>query len=86
MTEKINREMLRHHVSHVMFCPLCSAVLDVRSAVSIDLMKNGELQKTHVMCTRCYDARAERLRSLAAQFGATIETLDGRTLYARGTH
>jgi len=83
MIDTINRNTLRYHVSHALFCPLCNTVLDVRSAVSVDLMKNGELKKTSIMCARCYDARAERLNTLAGQFGATIETLDGRTLYPR---
>lgn len=83
MQETINKNMLRHHVSTAMFCPKCETVLDVSRAVSIDRMKDGELERTYILCAKCWDEVKLALNDAMRESGRTLEVTDGRELFGR---
>ena len=83
MEQKINRETLRYHVSRKMFCE-CGDILDVRSAVSFTLERNGQHLMTAIACTKCFDRKVAPKITQAVP-GLTVEVLDGRSLYPTRT-
>ena len=80
----IDREALRHAVSHRIFCERTGAVLDVRTAVLVTVIK-GEKRGAMVLTGTAWDAIAERMEALADQAGATVEVIDGRHFSRRRT-
>jgi hypothetical protein len=80
----INREALRHAVSHRIFCERTGAVLDVRTAVLFTVSK-GEKRGAMVLTGTAWDAIAERMTALADEAGATVQLIDGRQLNRRRT-
>jgi len=82
METTINRDLLRFHVGTAIFCPSCYQVMDVRSAVSFDLEKNGQLT-TKVCCASCFDKKRETVELFASARQMKLTVLDGRELFGR---
>lgn len=85
MKNQINKNLLQHHVMTAITCPQCSKILDMRRAASVDLIKDGLLARTWVLCTDCWDKRKLAMNDFASEYGATIEALDGRELFGPKT-
>ena len=80
MEQTINRELLKHHVSTQIFCAKCQKVMDVRQAVSVELVQGSKL-RTFAACVECFDASKGRLFSDAYDRKVTVTVLDGREYY-----
>jgi hypothetical protein len=79
----LRREALKFHVGTAIFCPSCSKILDAKSSVELDWLRNGELVKTFVQCATCYDSNADiRARLQALHPEIVFEAHDGRLLFA----
>lgn len=81
MEKQISKNLLRHHVMQSITCPQCGKILDMSRAVSIDLMKDGDLKRTWILCSDCWDKRKLALNDVATQSGHALEALDGRELF-----
>lgn len=89
----LKRNMLKWHVGHVMFCPVCQKVMDCRKAVEIDVYqraidadgseKQGELVTSKITCAKCYDGAAVRIADAVRAKGFIGEVIDGRVIFAR---
>ena len=84
MREEVTGNMLRYQVGQQMFCPVCSAILDYRRAVSVDVMVKGKLHRTAVSCAPCWDTdlgpKIHAMATKLADQGVTVETVDGRNM------
>lgn len=81
MKNQIDKNLLKHHVMTAITCPQCTKILDMRRAVSVDLMKDGDLKRTWILCSDCWDKKKLALRDVATQSGHSLEALDGRELF-----
>ena len=65
-------------------CPRCRRILDVRSAVEADFLREGRLVYNYVACGTCWDKLDQKALcvELSAAVGGdvTISVNDGRTL------
>ena len=83
METTMKRNMLRHHVGQVMFCPTCRNIMDARRAVELDLMRGAELLSSVVACAPCADKQLDAVRTMAEKHGLAVTVNDGRQLFAR---
>jgi hypothetical protein len=75
MEQYAARAILRYEVTRAIFCPRCSAVLDVRSAVVVEL--NGAT--LGVSCGACF---TPKLRAAILGISSDVTLYEGRTLSA----
>jgi hypothetical protein len=85
LEQTLQRNTLKYHCGHTMFCPQCGRILDCKRAVEIDLMEIGQLRKSYILCAPCWDDRKLAMHDLATQSNGrfTLEIQDGRVLFAR---
>ena len=84
MALKLNREILRHAVSKQIQCQISGRVLDVRTAVMVEVtMKDGRTisQVYHADEVEDLDQRIAKVKILPNVKGVVV--YDGRILYAR---
>jgi hypothetical protein len=80
----LQRNMLKWHVGHEIFCKSCGAVMDCKRAVEVDVMRGPDLLKSLVVCALCYDDARERMEAAAArQEGVRLVVQDGRVLFGK---
>jgi hypothetical protein len=82
METTINRNLLKYHVQRQMFCRVCKRILDVRSAVSLDVLDaHGNIAATACYCTTCHDKQLPKFQAAAQEKQCTLAMLDGRELF-----
>jgi hypothetical protein len=78
-----NRVALTQMVRRQITCPRTGVVLDVRQAVACTLR---DQHGGHIICfvfeAAYWDANRTEIDNAAAEVNATVEVLDGRTLFA----
>jgi hypothetical protein len=80
---QLNRVLLKQAVCHLIFCPQCGVVMDIRKAVLVT-SKRGNT----VVCADCYDRgqvalAAKYTPDQLARALASVEVADGRVLNGR---
>jgi hypothetical protein len=78
----INRSTLRYTVQHQIFDRQTGAALDISSAVLVTVTTPDMKRTTEVFDATRYDTAAEPLAAVCAEYGITLEILDGRVLFA----
>jgi len=81
--QEAHKQVLRYHVTQVMFCPRCQGCLDVKKAVSFEIKKDGKLAMTKCTCGTCWDEVKPTMEAKAKELGCELLALDGRTLYGK---
>lgn len=86
LQNELNRQLLKYAAGYAMTCRRCTAILDCRRAVNIDVksLQTGNTLRNFTVCGTCYDeARADL--ELAAAGKTTLEIIDGRLLWPATT-
>ena len=83
MERTITRNLLQDQVGYQLFCPRCQDILDVRSAVSLDVYNGEQLAATKAFCSKCYDKHKDGITARLEAKGLTVKATDGRTLFAK---
>lgn len=80
----MDRETLKYAVQRVIFCPLSEVVLDIRTAVYIEItMADGTSGGSSVFDGKAWDeVYAEKMPALCAEKGITLKVVDGRIVNA----
>ena len=81
MEQTITRNLLTHQVGYQIFCPRCQTVLDVRSAVSLDVYDGEKLAATKAFCAKCWAKQGAGITERLEAKGLTVKITDGRTLF-----
>jgi|TARA_R110000744_G_scaffold28138_1_gene68117 hypothetical protein len=92
MLDLIQKEMIkesfRGFVGRQIFCAVgqCGAVLDCRRAVEVTITEGDEIKQVQIYCAKCFDKADIKglVDNVLTPNGLTLESTDGRELYAKG--
>ncbi len=79
----LQRNMLKFHCGHELWCKGCGDVLDARRAVELDYHDEKELRFTKLLCAQCYDSILKKLpNGITIPEPWRIVITDGRLLFS----
>jgi hypothetical protein len=76
MQREINKQLLKHIAGKLIFCPICSDIMDYRRTVAVSFMKGDTPVATKGCCGECFVPIVLRVPSRAdavARYVANVE-------------
>jgi len=70
--ERMNRELLKHAAGTYIFCPNCERVLDWKTVIIIDVIRDQTTIGHAVYCTHCVQS-LDQIEEVAKAKGVQVE-------------